>query len=451
MFKFKKDLLSFKNFFSNFTYFFLSNFLFHFFSFLIIIFAARKLTITDFGYFTIAQTIFFIIFSFSFSNIYFYLNKSLVRNYILRRKEIGSCFAITFYFSIFLYSILAIVLLFLEIDIDLKKIILILNLILISEPFSIFYSKLFIKGQFKKIFKIKIVQLIIFSFLKIYSLYTDPNLTTLVCLYVLENIFFSIYVMYYYKKDGYYFTRLDFDINYIIGILKKIILFPLLSLAILLSMRIDLLMISAYLGVEQSGYYSSISRLLTVILLLSSQLLFFVYPNMSVSKDLDHKKFTNLYKTLILFSFFISLSCMIGSLIFGKYYLELFGNKFVNNYQTLLLLSGNIFFSLIVILWVNKNYIKNNYLVILVFQSGCIIFNIIFNNYLIPIYGIYGAAISTIVAQLLIFFLINIFKWKEFDIIIQSLSPKFIKASAIATFKVIFVKKNPEKSEINKL
>ena len=142
---------------------------------------------------------------------------------------------------------------------------------------------------------------------------------------------------------------------------------------------------------------------------------------------------------------------MIGSLIFGKYYLELFGNKFVNNYQTLLLLSGNIFFSLIVILWVNKNYIKNNYLVILAFQSGCIIFNIIFNNYLIPIYGIYGAAISTIVAQLLIFFLINIFKWKEFDIIIQSLSPKFIKASAIATFKVIFVKKNPEKSEINKL
>ena len=257
--------------------------------------------------------------------------------------------------------------------------------------------------------------------------------------------------MYYYKKDGYYFTRLDFDVNYIIGILKKIILFPLLSLAILLSMRIDLLMISAYLGVEQSGYYSSISRLLTVILLLSSQLLFFVYPNMSVSKDLDHKKFTNLYKTLILISFFISISCMIGSVIFGKYYLELFGNKFVNNYQTLLLLSGNIFFSLIVILWVNKNYIKNNYLVILAFQSGCIIFNIIFNNYLIPIYGTAGAAISTIAAQLLIFFLINIFKWNEFDIIIQSLSPKFIKDNAITTFKVIFVKKNPDKSEINKL
>ena len=114
-------------------------------------------------------------------------------------------------------------------------------------------------------------------------------------------------------------------------------------------------------------------------------------------------------------------------------------------------MSGNIFFSLVVILWVNKNYINNNYLVILAFQSGCIIFNIIFNNYLIPIYSIYGAAISTIVAQLLIFFLINIFKWSEFNIIIQSLSPKFIKNNAIITFRAIFVKKNPDKSEINKL
>ena len=90
-------------------------------------------------------------------------------------------------------------------------------------------------------------------------------------------------------------------------------------------------------------------------------------------------------------------------------------------------------------------------MVILAFQSGCIIFNIIFNNYLIPIYGTAGAAISKIAAQLLIFFLINIFKWNEFDIIIQSLSPKFIKDNAITTFKVIFVKKNPDKSEINKL
>ena len=447
----KNDLLYFKNFIPNFIYYFSSNFLFHIFSFFTIIYAARRLPITDFGYLTVAQTTFFIIFSFSFSNIYYYLNKSLVTSYTMRRKEIGSCFAITFYFSIFLYSMLAVVLLFLDINNDLKKTILILNLILISEPFSIFYSKLFVKGQFKKIFKIKIAQLIIFSFLKIYSLYTDPNLTDLVYIFVLENIFFSVSVMYYYKKNGYYFTRLDFDLSHIIGIVKKIILFPLLSLAVLLSMRIDLLMISAYLGVEQSGYYSSISRLITVILLLSSQLLFFVYPNLTISKILDHKKFINLNKSLILFSFLIGISSLIGTSLFGKYYLELFGNEFIDNHQTLLLLSGNVFFSLVVIIWVNKNYINGKYFVILAFQSGCIIFNIIFNNYLIPIYGVFGAAISTIIAQLLIFFLINIFKWSEFNIIIQSLSPKFIKNSAIITLKAILVKKKPDKNEINKL
>ena len=102
-------------------------------------------------------------------------------------------------------------------------------------------------------------------------------------------------------------------------------------------------------------------------------------------------------------------------------------------------------------MWVNKNYVNAKYTSILLFQLGAILLNIILNNYLIPIHGALGATISTILSQLLIFFLINIFAWSEYKIIIQALSPSFIKKNASNIFKAIFVKKNPDNNETNKL
>ena len=160
--KIYNKLENFTGFLPNFSYFFSSNVISYFFSFFIIVVFARTYSSELFGKFTIAQTIFFIIFSMSFSNIHYYLNKSLSLNFDKRRREIGSCFLITFYASVILYVTLAIFLTFIEIDQDLKNLILILNLIIISEPFSIFYSELFVRGQFNIIFRIKFLQNIIF-------------------------------------------------------------------------------------------------------------------------------------------------------------------------------------------------------------------------------------------------------------------------------------------------
>ena len=134
------------------------------FFFFVIVLCSMSQIILNFNY----QTIFFIVYSISFSNIHYYLNKSLSINFDKRRREIGSCFLITFYSSAFLYIILCIILVFLKIDQDLKNLILILNLILLSEPFSIFYSELFVRGQFKKIFQIKFTQNIVFLIFKLY-------------------------------------------------------------------------------------------------------------------------------------------------------------------------------------------------------------------------------------------------------------------------------------------
>ena len=126
--KIYKKLENFVGLLPNFSYFFSSNIISYFFSFFFIIIFARSYSSVDFGKFTIAQTIFFLIYSVSFSNIHYYLNKILSIKFQDRRKDIGSCFIITFYTSVMLYIFLAFSLTILNIDQELRYLILLLNL-----------------------------------------------------------------------------------------------------------------------------------------------------------------------------------------------------------------------------------------------------------------------------------------------------------------------------------
>ena len=102
----------------NFFLTFFHQMLFLIFSFFFIILFARNYSPYSFGQFTIAQTVFFLFYSISFSNIRYYLNKILSTKFENRRKDIGSCFIITFYTSVGLYLFLAFILLFLDLNIS---------------------------------------------------------------------------------------------------------------------------------------------------------------------------------------------------------------------------------------------------------------------------------------------------------------------------------------------
>ena len=112
-------------------------------------------------------------------------------------------------------------LLFLDLDDQLRNMILILNLILITEPFSIFYSEIFIRGQFARIFKIKFFQTLIFFTLKIFLVFNNFDIILIVGAYVLENLFFSIIVIYYFKKNGNNFSNLIFEKKHFDGPFKE--------------------------------------------------------------------------------------------------------------------------------------------------------------------------------------------------------------------------------------
>ena len=447
--KIYNKLENFTGFLPNFSYFFSSNVISYFFSFFIIVVFARTYSSELFGKFTIAQTIFFIIFSMSFSNIHYYLNKSLSLNFDKRRREIGSCFLITFYASFILYIALAIFLIFIEIDQDLKNLILILSLIIISEPFSIFYSELFVRGQFNIIFRIKFLQNIIFLLIKLFIILNKIDYIFLALAYFVENVFFSLVVIYYFKKNGNKFQNLIFSYEYTLKIIKKIILFPLLAFAFLISMRVDVLMISNLLGVDYAGYYSATSRIITIILLFGTHFFQFIYPNLN-RISYNKQKFTDIYKNLIFLSIITGIVTYLIALILGSSYLKLFGNEFLIVLNSLKILSINVAAALIINLWVHKQYVFSKYKQILFFQTSTILLNIILNYYLISFFGINGAALATSLAAILSFIIINIHQPREFLLIFSSFSPIKQKRVASEILKTILVNRNPEKIEKNK-
>ena len=60
---------------------------------------------------------------------------------------------------------------------------------------------------------------------------------------------------------------------------------------ILISMRVDVLMISNLLGVDYAGYYSATSRIITIILLFGTHFFQFIYPNLNrISYDNMNQK-----------------------------------------------------------------------------------------------------------------------------------------------------------------
>ena len=444
--KIYKNLENFVGIIPNFSYFFSTNVISYFFSFFFIILFARNYSPQAFGEFTIAQTIFFLFYSVSFSNIHYYLNKILSIKFQDRRKDIGSCFVITFYSSVLLYFFLAFVLTFIDIDQNFKNLILVLNLILLTEPFSIFYSELFVRGQFKRIFKIRFIQTLLFFILKVYLVLHLYDIVYIATVYVFENLFFSIIIIYYFKKNGNNFSSLLFIKKHTKNIIKKIILFPLMAFAIIVAMRLDILMISKIIGTEASGVYSAASRLVTIVLLFGTHFFQFIYPNLNRIM-MTKKGMTHIFQNLVLFSFYTGFLFMLFSLFFAELYLSFFGQEFLNALNAFYILSINVFPALLLNLWVHKQYVLTKYSSILFFQIGTILLNILLNYYFINIFGISGAALASLLAPLLSFIIINITNNQDLLLIKESFSLIKHKTAANDVLKIIFVNKNPDKFE----
>lgn len=274
-----------------------------------------------------------------------------------------------------------------------------------------FYFQSEVKAKFISI--CKMVQLFVSSFLKVVLLTFEADVFWFVLIITLDSMFLAIGYLFFYKalnKD--YFYRF-----FSLSLSKKLLMrsWPLMlsMIMIMLYMKIDQIMIKNMLNDYQVGQYSAGVKLVEGVFFIPTIIVTSLFPAIINAKNnneaLYEKRMIRLLSALIYFSIPIVLL-----LYFGSYYIVaiLFGEGYSLSASVLKLYSISlpfVFVSVASSRWFVAEEIQRK----LFYRAFCaVLLNVLLNYLLIPIYGIDGAAISTVITYMFIGFLFDFFNAK---------------------------------------
>jgi len=233
--------------------------------------------------------------------------------------------------------------------------------------------------------------------------FIEPNYISILISGVLFSLasIFSWSVVYYFLSS---LKHVDYRVSENLLTLKKTlsVSLPMLATAFsaIIMARIDTLMLAYYYDNTEVGLYNVAIKLASLILFLIIPLISSVLTKISSSYwGEDKVKFNNLIDRTSKIMFWSSILIFLGLVVFSEFLLGLFGDEFIKAKVAMIFLCAGFFF--------NATHGLVEHIMNL---SGCerklslvflyaLIINIILNYYLIPIYGIEGAAFSTMVGM----------------------------------------------------
>ena len=255
----------------------------------------------------------------------------------------------------------------------------------------------------------KMAQLFISSLLKLYFIYTGAELIYFVLVTLLDQVTLalSLYIAYRFQELGSFYGHFNK------AIAKQLLKdsWPLIfsGLVIMIYMRIDQIMIKEMLGERDVGLFSAAVRLSEVWYFIPVIISTSLFPSIVNAKKISDK----LYDTRLrhLYTFMIWLAIMIAlpmtflsnwlvTLLYGEAYREAGQILMIHIWAGVF-----VFMGVASSKWFISEGLQRHLTINTV--AGAIM-NILLNIFLIPKYGIYGAAIATVMSQALASYIMNI-------------------------------------------
>ena len=255
----------------------------------------------------------------------------------------------------------------------------------------------------------KMAQLFISSLLKLYFIYTGAELIYFVLVTLLDQVTLalSLYIAYRFQELGSFYGHFNK------AIAKQLLKdsWPLIfsGLVIMIYMRIDQIMIKEMLGERDVGLFSAAVRLSEVWYFIPVIISTSLFPSIVNAKKISDK----LYDTRLrhLYTFMIWLAIMIAlpmtflsnwlvTLLYGEAYREAGQILMIHIWAGVF-----VFMGVASSKWFISEGLQRHLTINTV--AGAIM-NILLYIFLIPKYGIYGAAIATVMSQALASYFMNI-------------------------------------------
>lgn len=296
----------------------------------------------------------------------------------------------------------------------------------IDSIISIFRSSLYKNGHYILESKFTIIEKLIFIFIIILNVFTIQDILLMYFAFLLSKLIYIFILLNKFYKINYIFkSKKLFDFSFSKYYVINSWSYVLHALLVVVFVQIDIIMLKQMnISYGDIGLYSAAVKIYMTVIIFADVLFKLYYPLVakyiqSDEKDLLHKLVLKIQNTNLYFSIYI---CLI-TMLFAQEIISLaFGNEFLESSKMLILLSLIIIFRFSMYTYTgilsssNLNYIK------LYTSLACVVTNIVLNYILIPIYGVYGAIIATIITEIL---LVIMYKISSFKIIFTNYITKY--------------------------
>lgn len=259
------------------------------------------------------------------------------------------------------------------------------------------------------------IALTISGCLKIILILLSENLDLFFIVAVFEASLILILLVYFAKKNFPETKFLDFKkfrLNQTYHLIKESLPFFLASLTVLLYMKIDQIMVGIFLDPIELGYYAVAVKITEVWYFVPLALISSFFPRL-IKSFLEIDAFKKLISNLFFSLFWISMLASVLTLFLSeKLIVLLFGTPYLPSAG---LLNLYIFSGVLVGLSTlsDRWYQLNNLSDFVFYKSLCgALINIALNYFLIKLFGVWGAAISTVLTLFILVYIFDLFSKK---------------------------------------
>ena len=256
----------------------------------------------------------------------------------------------------------------------------------------------------------QMAQIFLSSLLKVFFILTHAGLIWFVIVSGFDQITLAVSLLFAYKyqKLPNFFRYFD------LGTAKKLLKssWPLVisSIAISIYMRIDQVMIKEMIGNSQLGFYSASVKIATLWYFIPTIIASSLFPAIVSAKKNNINMFYNRLQKLYAFMFWIAVAVALPVTFLSGYLINfIYGTAYSGAAEVLRIsIWTGVFVSLGVVTG-NLVIVNNKQKYGLIATVIAAVTNAALNYFLIPIYGIIGAALATLIAQIISGFIIPSF------------------------------------------
>ena len=402
---------------NNFSWILFDNVLRLFLGVFVSILLARKLGPSSFGIYNYSITIVGFFTSISCLGIDSIVVKELVKHED-KRSILFNSFLIKLFGGLIAYLFFSFIIILEESELA-KKVLILLGLTLLVQPFSIF--DFFFQSKLKNKYSVisTSISRLFISILKILALVCFPSLVLFAGLVLFESLITIILLWMFFKKDYYFeFNKTLFNKELFFKILTKGFPLILVGLFHTINVRIDQIIIRNFLNFDELGFYSTAVKVTELFNFLPVVIMTAVFPSLVGTKNYDLKLYYKRMKVLFLILFstavFVSIIIVISSDFLITF---MYGEAYVESIKYLkYLIWSSVFIFLGVYM---HNLLINHDLQTISLYSNIIgaIINIYLNFRLIPTFGVIGAVYSTLISYLFSGFISFLFFKKSLKIL----------------------------------